>query len=43
LLRPGARERLYGLAVIWAKLTDNRRGFGHKQVWTFAPPIWRTL
>lgn len=43
LLRPGARERLYGLAVTWAKLTDNRRGFGHKQTWTFAPPIWRTL
>lgn len=43
LLRPGSRERLYGLAVTWAKLTDNRRGFGHKQTWTFAPPIWRTL
>lgn len=43
LLRPGARERLYGLAVTWAKLTDNRRGFGHKQRWTFAAPIWRTL
>lgn len=43
LLRPGTRERLYGLAVTWAKLTDNRRGFGHKQTWTFVPPIWRTL
>lgn len=43
LLRPGGRERLYGLAITWAKLTDNRRGFGHKQTWTFAPPIWRTL
>jgi uncharacterized protein YhbP (UPF0306 family) len=43
LLRPGAHERLYGLAVVWAKLTDNRRGFGHKQTWTFGPPIWRTL
>jgi uncharacterized protein YhbP (UPF0306 family) len=41
LLRPGAPERLYGLALTWAKLTDNRRGFGHKQTWTFAPPIWR--
>lgn len=43
LLRPGAPERLYGLALTWAKLTDNRRGFGHKQTWTFAAPIWRTL
>jgi len=43
LLRPGARERLYGLALTWAKLTDNRRGFGHKQAWRFAPPIWRSL
>lgn len=41
LLRPNARERLYGLALTWAKLTDNRRGFGHKQEWKFTPPIWR--
>lgn len=43
LLQPGARERLYGLALTWAKLTDNRRGFGHKQVWKFSPPIWSAL
>jgi uncharacterized protein YhbP (UPF0306 family) len=41
LLGPNARERLYALALTWAKLTDNRRGFGHKQEWKFAPPIWR--
>ncbi|MBA3546118.1 MAG: hypothetical protein H0T76_06530 [Nannocystis sp.] len=40
LLRPGARERLYGLALTWAKLTDNRRGFGHKQAWNFSPSIF---
>ncbi len=35
LLRAGARERLYALAVTWAKLTDNRLGFGFKREWTF--------
>ncbi len=40
LLQPGARERLYGLALTWAKLTDNRRGFGHKQVWKFSPSFF---
>ncbi len=35
LLRPGARDELYVLAVTWAKLTDNRRGFGHKLEWRF--------
>lgn len=40
LLGPGARDRLYGLAICWAKLTDNRRGFGHKQEWRFAAPDW---
>jgi uncharacterized protein len=38
LSRPGARERLYGLAVAWAKLTDNRRGFGYKLEWWFQLP-----
>lgn len=38
LLRPGAREELYVLAVTWAKLTDNRRGFGHKLEWSFDAP-----
>lgn len=35
LLRAGARERLYALTVTWAKLTDNRLGFGYKREWTF--------
>lgn len=35
LLRPGARERLYALTLVWAKLTDNRLGFGYKREWTF--------
>ncbi|HEY0132638.1 MAG TPA: hypothetical protein VGB85_01125 [Nannocystis sp.] len=38
LLRPGARDELYVLAVTWAKLTDNRRGFGHKLEWRFTTP-----
>ncbi len=38
LSRPGARERLYGLAVRWAKLTDNRLGFGYKLEWSFQLP-----
>ncbi len=38
LLRPDARERLYALTVTWAKLTDNRLGFGYKQEWSFAAP-----
>lgn len=37
-LKPGARDRLYALAVTWAKLTDNRLGFGHKLEWRFAVP-----
>lgn len=32
------RDQLYVLAITWAKLTDNRRGFGTKLVWTFASP-----
>jgi uncharacterized protein YhbP (UPF0306 family) len=36
LLKPGARDRLYVLTVMWAKLTDNRLGFGHKLEWRFA-------
>jgi uncharacterized protein YhbP (UPF0306 family) len=36
LLRPGARERLYAFTVTWAKLTDNRLGFGYKREWSFA-------
>ncbi len=35
LLTPGAREQLYALRLTWAKLTDNRRGFGHKLEWRF--------
>ncbi|MBK7827294.1 pyridoxamine 5'-phosphate oxidase family protein [Nannocystis sp.] len=38
LLRPDARERLYALTVTWAKLTDNRLGFGYKHEWSFAAP-----
>lgn len=38
LLGPGARVQLYVLAVIWAKLTDNRLGFGHKLEWRFPGP-----
>lgn len=38
LLKPGARDRLYVLTVLWAKLTDNRLGFGHKLEWRFAAP-----
>jgi hypothetical protein len=34
-LGPEAPERLYGLAVTWAKLTDNRLGFGVKLAWEF--------
>lgn len=41
LLRPGSRERLYVLTITWAKLTDNRRGFGHKLEWRFAAPAGR--
>lgn len=37
-LKPGSRERLYVLATTWAKLTDNRRGFGQKLEWRFADP-----
>jgi uncharacterized protein YhbP (UPF0306 family) len=36
----GERDRLYALAITWAKLTDNRIGFGKRLVWTFEPP-WR--
>lgn len=35
LLQAGARERLYALAITWAKLTDNRLGFGYKREWSF--------
>lgn len=38
LLRAGARERLYTLTVLWAKLTDNRLGFGYKREWSFTQP-----
>ena len=38
LLRPGARDELYVLTITWAKLTDNRRGFGHKLEWHFEVP-----
>ncbi len=41
LLRPGSREQLYVLALTWAKLTDNRLGFGHKLEWRFAAPAGR--
>lgn len=34
----GVRDQLYVLAITWAKLTDNRRGFGSRQIWTFASP-----
>ncbi len=34
-LGPGAREGLYGLVVRWAKMTDNRLGFGQKLMWSF--------
>jgi hypothetical protein len=36
----GERDRLYALAITWAKLTDNRIGFGKRLVWTVEPP-WR--
>lgn len=37
LLRPGSREQLYALSLTWAKLTDNRLGFGYKREWSFSP------
>ena len=40
MLQPGAREQLYLLAITWAKLTDNRLGFGHKLEWRFAPHLF---
>lgn len=33
----GERDLLYALALTWAKLTDNRLGFGKKLTWSFAP------
>lgn len=33
----GERDRLYALALGWAKLTDNRIGFGQRLVWSFGP------
>jgi uncharacterized protein YhbP (UPF0306 family) len=36
----GERDLLYALAIEWAKLTDNRIGFGKRLVWTFEP-AWR--
>lgn len=36
--RLGPRDQLYALAVTWAKLTDNRLGFGVRRTWTFASP-----
>lgn len=38
----GERDLLYALAITWAKLTDNRLGFGTKRTWTFAP-AWADL
>lgn len=34
----GPRDGLYALAITWAKLTDNRLGFGVRRTWTFASP-----
>lgn len=41
-LGPDSPERLYGLALRWAKLTDNRLGFGVRLQWTFPAlePAW---
>ena len=36
--RIGPRDQLYALAIGWAKLTDNRLGFGVRRTWTFASP-----
>jgi uncharacterized protein YhbP (UPF0306 family) len=36
----GERDLLYALAIDWAKLTDNRIGYGKRLVWTFEP-AWR--
>ena len=36
--RLGPRDELYALAITWAKLTDNRLGFGVRRTSTFASP-----
>lgn len=33
---------VYIIALTWAKATDNRVAFGHKQSWAFRPPAWLT-
>lgn len=38
--RLGPRDQLYALAITWAKLTDNRLGYGVRRTWNFASP-WR--
>lgn len=34
----GPRDQLYALAITWAKLTDNRLGFGRRREWSFPSP-----
>lgn len=36
--RVSPHDQLYVLAITWAKLTDNRRGYGTRLVWTFPSP-----
>ncbi len=40
LLGEHAAERLYVLAITWAKLTDHRLGFGARREWSFPAPHW---